>query len=255
MGQNIITAVHELYQELPQVDCKKCGLCCVSPTCTLSEFLFLFDHIRKNCSPAIITRYLSAPAALHPDYEGNLRCPFLAGTLCEVHPARTGACRLFGIPSLKELGISNLEQCRNSITVVSGNGSLAAVQSWLEKLMSLEKTLYRADEEPYFIKGFNIQCWLDIYFDDSLDFDIFREIKNSMHRYIDLQEYAGSYKPQTGLKDKIDKITIFSSLLNCGDRATIQPLLLSIRDDYPATGTYFFEESNAFLSTLDGHPQ
>ena len=99
--------------------------------------------------------------------------------------------------------------------------------------------------------GFNLHCRLDIYFDDSLDFDIFNDIKQVLKQYIDLAEYKKYYTSQTGLKEKIDKIGILSALLSSGDKALLHPLLLSIRDDYPATGTYFYDEATAYLDVLD----
>lgn len=251
MQTNIIHEIEKLYKELPEVDCTQCGICCVSPTCTLSEFIYLFHVLQNTSSTEKIIRYLQTPPELHPDYNGNVRCFFLEEKSCAIHPARTGACRLFGIPSLKELNLSNLEACRHHIEIVSGNSDISFIQSWLEKLCQLDRKLYDYAAEPYFIKGFNLHCWLDIYFDDSLDFDIFNDIKQVLKQYVDLAEYKNYYTSQTGLKEKIDKIGILSALLSSGDKALLHPLLLSIRDDYPATGTYFYDEAVAYLDVLD----
>ncbi len=251
MAIDIIGELDLLYQELPEVDCKKCGLCCVSPTCTLSEFIYLFDYLQKSVNPEKVKEYILSPPEIHTDCEGNLRCIFLKNNSCAIHAARTGACRLFGIPSLKELKLTNMEECKNKTTVIKGNCNIAFIKSWLDKLYLLEKKQYHYGIEPYFIKGFNIQCWLDIYFDDSLDFDVFSDIKNIMKHYINLSSYEDSYEPKTGLKEKIDKISILTTLLDSGDREAIHKLLLSIRNDYPATGIYFYDETTAFLEVLD----
>ena len=250
MSIDIISEIELLYQELPEIGCEQCGQCCVSPTCTLAEFIYLFHFLQKTVAPEKIKQYLLIPAETHPDYEGNLRCVFLENGKCSVHPGRTGACRLFGIPSLKKLNLTNMEDCKNKVAIIKGNGNVTFIQSWLDRLYALEKKLYRSWEEPYFIKGFNIQCWLDIYFDASLDFDVFIEIKNSMNQYIDLTPYKNSYKLKTGLKEKIDKISILASLLDTGDRESINKVLLSLRNDYPLTGMYFYDESEAFLKVL-----
>ena len=251
MNSDIISEIELLYQELPEIGCKQCGQCCVSPTCTLAEFIYLFQFLHKNLAPERIKQYLLAPAEIHPDYEGNLCCIFLEKGKCAVHPGRTGACRLFGIPSLKELKLTNMEDCKNEVAIIKGNGNVTFVQSWLDRLYILEKKLYRSWEEPYFIKGFNIECWLDIYFDDSLDFDVFIEIKNSMNQYIDFVPFKKFYRPKTGLKEKIDKISILAALLDSGDQEAIKKVLLSIRNDYSLTGMYFYDESEAFLKILD----
>lgn len=248
---DIINKLELLYRELPELDCKQCGQCCVSPTCTLVEFIYLFHFLQNNSIPEKIKHYIHAPAEKHPDYEGNLRCVFLESGKCSVHLGRTGACRLFGVPSLKELKLTNMVQCKHNVNIVSGNAHVTFIESWLDSLYELERKIYSSWEEPYYIKGFNIQCWLDIYFDDSLDFDVFAEIKNCMNRSINLTPYRNSYKLKTGLKNKIDKISILATLLDSGDKESIHKVLLSIRDDYPLTGMYFYEESNAFLKVLD----
>lgn len=251
MNIDIINELELLYRELPEIGCKQCGQCCVSPTCTLAEFIYLFHFLQKNITPERIKHYILAQAETHPDYEGNLRCVFLENGKCSVHPGRTGACRLFGIPSLKELKLTNMEECKNNATIIKGDGGVTFIKSWLDRLYILEKNLYRSWEAPYFIKGFNIQCWLDIYFDDSLDFDVFIEIKNCMRQYINLSPHKNSYKLKTGLKEKIDKISILAALLDSGDKEAIYKVLLSIRDDYPLTGMYFYDESTAFINVLD----
>ena len=68
---------------------------------------------------------------------------------------------------------------------------------------------------------------------------------------IDLGRYADDYRPSTGLREKIDKISVLSAIIGSGDRAMLRGLLLSIRDDYPLTGTYFYEEANTLLTELD----
>ncbi len=251
MNMKIIPELERLYKTLPEVDCQQCGLCCVSPTCTLSEFIYLFHTLLRTTAFGKIKQYIEIPPEPHPEYPGNVRCIFLENNRCSIHAARTAACRLFGIPSLKELNIANMETCRHAITVTSGNSDISFLQSWLDKLCDLDRTLYAYGSEPYFIKGFNIHCWLDIYFDDFFDFDAFRDITRVMKHYIDLTAFREYYICRTGLKEKVDKIGILSTLLACGDKNLLQPLLISIRDDYPATGTYFQDEAVAFCDVLE----
>ena len=252
MPDNILLELEKLYSTLPELSCKACGLCCVSPTCTLSEFVYLFSYLCKNYPKHIVQKYVLTPLEIHPDYEGNLRCIFLKNDKCAIHYARTGACRLFGVPSLHNFEINNLEECKNGITITSGNGDSAFIKSWLDELVKLNESLYDFSQEPYFIRGFTIQCWLDIYFDDSLDFDVFHEIKEVMYRHIDLSYCNKSYALQTQLRDKFDKIAILSSLLytSC-DIELVKKTVNSIKNDYPTTGTYFLEEATAYLSAIE----
>jgi hypothetical protein len=40
-------------------------------------------------------------------------------------------------------------------------------------------------------------------------------------------------------------------MINIADPATVRQLLVSIRDDYPFTGTYFLEEAKTLLESLE----
>lgn len=248
---SLINDIEILYRDLPQLDCKQCGLCCVSPTCTLSEFIYLANYLQKNFTREKLIKYLSMPVKPHPDYDGNIYCIFLKKNCCTVHPGRPGACRLFGIPSLKELGISNMEDCKNGINITEGRGDISFINSWLEKLFGLDERLYSFNSGPYYIKGFNIQCWFDIYFDESFDTDVFSEIKAAMNQNFDLSHLALYYTPKTGLKEKIDKISIVSSLIGSGEKGALLTALNSIKNDYPLTGTYFYHEAEQFLQVLN----
>lgn len=248
---DILKKVEDLYNRLPEVGCTGCGLCCVSPTSTLAEFIYLFNYLHENFTTEQIITFIQKPAKLHDEYEGNSHCPFLENHKCSIHPGRAGACRLFGIPSLKEMGIQDMEECRNNITVISGRGDLPYIESWLNELFEFENTLYPLGAEPYFVKGFNVNTWLDIYFDDSIDFDVFKVIKDRMSKSLSLDQFKAYYKPTTNIREKIDKIGIFNSMIGNAGAEALRPLLISIRDDYPLTGTYFFEEAQMYLKAID----
>ena len=248
---SLLEQIENLYRELPRLNCKECGLCCVSPTCTLAEFLYLAHYLQENVSREQLINYLTKPAEIHPDYEGNLRCIFLENKRCSVHPGRTAACRLFGIPSLSEMNIANLEECKNNITIAHGDGSIAFVKAWLKKLVALDAGIYDFDAEPYYIKGFTIQCWFDIYFDETFDFDVFNDIKNAMNHHFDLSSFTEYYTLKTGLKEKIDTISIVASLIDAGDKETLKKALYAIKNNYPLTGTYYYDEVNEFLNVIE----
>lgn len=250
---DIIKKIKNLYDRLPEVGCTGCGLCCVSPTSTLSEFIYLFNYLETNLSDKEILNFIQKPATLHEEYEGNSHCPFLDGKRCAIHPGRAGACRLFGIPSLKNMNIQNMEECRYNIEVISGRGDLPYIEEWLDELFEFESTLYPFGSEPYFIKGFNIHSWLDIIFDDTLDFDVFKTIKQIINDSINIDRFRNSYTLCTNIREKIDKIGILNSMIGISDGETLKKLLISIRDDYPLTGTYFYEEAQAFISTIEKH--
>ncbi len=248
---NLLAEIDALYRGLPQVACMQCGSCCVSPTCTLAEFLFLMHHCADSLPPADMERFVFAAPRINESCEGNLVCQFLKDKLCGVHLWRTGACRLFGIPSLKDLGITDLESCEHDIRVVSGDGSEAFVRGWLEKLSQLNRNLYDFGAAPYHVYGLNLECWLDVYFDDHIEGDVFRSIRETMQRYFDLSAFKDKYVVKTGIKEKIDKISILSMVLEGGDKSLIRGLVTSIKDDYPLTGTYYLEQAETLLKALE----
>jgi len=242
--------LESLYLQLPQVNCICCGGCCVSPTCTLIEFVYLIRTSIETLGSTKIKELVLSRPSLHPDYEGNIHCIFLENRKCSVHTGRTGACRLFGIPSLSQLGVEDLVECKNNITT-NGLSSIEFISEWLENLFTLNCRYYPYGEEPYHIKGLNLSCWFDIFFDETINFEPFMSIKRFLRENLDLGFINGDYKQSTGIKEKIDKISLLSMLLDSGDPQTLKSLLLSIRDDYPLTGTYFYEESNAYLNAID----
>ncbi len=247
---NIIKEIDILYNQLPQVSCQGCGQCCVSPTTTLAEFLYLIHHINDVFPPAIMEEFIFAAPQIAPHHEGNLVCALLSQSKCTVHPWRSGACRLFGIPSLDELGVANLVSCFNNISVISGKWDKQFIMQWLDSLALVNESLYEFGKEPYFIYGFNLECWLDIYFDELIADDVFCQIRAIMKNHVDLSAYASRYVPKTGLKEKIDKINLLTMLIDTPDKDSIEQLCISIRDDYPLTGTYFTKEAETFLGAL-----
>jgi hypothetical protein len=247
---DLINEIETLYRQLPEVACKGCGQCCVSPTCTLAEFIYLIKKSNERVDPEVLENFIFSDAVSHPEHEGNLVCALLAENKCLAHEWRSGACRLFGIPSLGNFGISDLVSCYNNIDVIGGKADEAFIRQWLEKISALNEKLYPFGKGPYFVFGFNLECWLDIYFDDMLTVDVFSEIRNVMHQYLDLSQYRPRYLLKTGLKEKVDKISLLSLLLGTNDKNTLQEVLVSIRDDYPLTGTYFVKEAQTYLDEL-----
>jgi hypothetical protein len=251
---NLLADIESLYSKLPSVACTECGACCVSPTCTLAEFVYLMHHCCAALSENQLRAFVLAAPRASETCDGNLVCQFLKDKLCSVHLWRTGACRLFGIPFLEKLGVANLVSCKHNIRIVSGENSEAFVRSWLDTLSQLNAGLYKFGKAPYHIFGLNLESWLDIYFDGSIEGDVFDDMRRVMKTNVDLALLAPQYVPKTGIKEKIDKISVLSMMLSSGDSASLRELLLSIRDDYPLTGTYFQREAQTFLDTLAGLP-
>jgi hypothetical protein len=247
---DLLSRLKSLYDGLPEVACTGCGTCCVSPTVTLAEFIYHMHFSLQALTHDELEKKLLAEPELHPGHDGNLRCVYLDSSRCLVHPGRSGSCRIFGIPALAELDIPDLVQCANNIAVIKGDGTIPCIQRWIERLFDLNRELYPFDAEPYYIKGLNLECWLDVYFDDSLNFDLFADIRRVMREHIDISAFASAYRPKTGLREKIDKITVLSAMLGSATGAELEDLLRSIRDGYPFTGSYYYEEAGAYLDEI-----
>jgi len=248
---DIIAEIEALYSELPDLACIQCGTCCVSPTCTLPEFIYLMQYCVRNFNADQLREKIAAPPRMHKEHEGNLRCMFLEKGQCRVHPGRTGACRLFGVPATGRMGIPDMVTCKNDISVVRGRSDETFIRDWIDRLVKLNGGLYAFNTGPYFINSFNIECWLDIYFDPMFSFDVFADLKSIMGEYIDLSEYGRGYLPKTGLKEKVDKISILNAMATMAEPVMVRELLVSIRDDYPFTGTYFLEEAKKLLEDFE----
>jgi Fe-S-cluster containining protein len=211
--------------------------------------MYLLNTLILNTSEADLKNLIETTPEIHPDYEGNCRCVFLNDKRCTIHPARTGACRLFGFSSLNELKITEMEFCKQNI-VNDNDPGINFILDWVDQLGLLNNNLYPYNSTPYFVRGFNIPCWLDIYFDDSISSEPFVQIRQMLRKSFNLS-FCKDYTLKTGIKDKIDKISILNILLDSGPLDDLRELLLSIRDDYPLTGTYFYEEAQAYLDEVE----
>jgi Fe-S-cluster containining protein len=249
--QKLLAKIDALYARLPRLNCQGCGACCVAPTSFLCEFIYMMTTACTMFTHDELTTIIMTPPVGHPDYEGNMRCSFIKKGTCTVYPGRTGACRLFGLETLRELNVDEMVFCRNGITVAEGDHDKAFVESWLTELVTLESTLYPFSVEPYYVSGFPLQCWFDIYFDNTIESDVFTTIRQVMHRHLDLSFAQDAYKPQSGIKEKVDKISLFSMLINQSPGSELKKILCSIRDDYPLTGIYFLEEAKSFIKIID----
>ncbi len=253
MSNNINQLLKQLnliYEKLPPVPCFACGKCCVSPTITFIEFIYLLDGICEDLSMESIQKFLFHPAIFHTEYEGNLICRFLdTKGRCQVHKSRSMACRLHGLPVISKLNINNLENCQKMDPNSLPNVELKKLQEWLDELSSINSQLYEYYEEPFWIAGFNIECWFSVMYDPMLNFGPFKTFKNILsNRYKKIQHLE--YNDKTNLKEKVDKITMFNEFSKTGIGDGLVNLLDSIINDYPQTGTYFLDEANMYKKAI-----
>ena len=247
---DLLASVDSLYRQLPPVDCKGCGICCVSPTCTLAEFIYFAAGLSDRLSDGETASFLSGKSQQHPHYEGNLRCRFLRKSQCAAHDCRTGACRLFGVPALEKMQINDMVYCKNQAAATGSTAEVQLIIQWLRELVRLNMELFPIGIPAYFLTGLNLECWFDLYFDVPYPQPFFAEIQQLLVSSIDLSRFAALYRPQTGLREKIAVIDRFNKVIDCGDPAFLRRLLLRIKNDFPLTGTYFAEEADRFLAQI-----
>lgn len=235
----------ELCSEVPSVPCFACGDCCVSPTCTLAEFIMLARHVAERMPPGSLDAFLLKPAENHPGYEGNLRCRSQdpISRRCLVHEGRTMACRLFGHGVIDTLKISGLENCRKMDPGTVKSVAADKLTEWLSRLTGINRSLVPSYyTEPYWIMGLNLECWLAVYFDPLLDDGAWGVMKRLLRANLDFSRFEARFQDRTGLKDKADRIMLLYELIRSGVRDRSLPLIKDIRESYPLTGTYYLEE-------------
>jgi len=249
--QQILSEVATLYGKLPAVDCEGCGCCCVSPTCTLVEFMYLMNGIMHDPGQPENDVFFHTPVVLHDGYEGNTRCMFLKDKRCLVHVVRTGACRLFGIPSVERMEIPGMVRCLVPRDKKNGGFSMGDVKRWLKELIMLNRRLYPMGEAPYFLTGLTIECWMDIWLAQKWEQPFFSHLQELLRSACPPVVFEGRrYELRTGIDRKIDMIDRFFSMIDGGDAREMQGILVRIRDEFPFTGTWYFEEANRFLSEI-----
>lgn len=246
----LLEKLGKLYECLPGVPCAACGECCVSPTVTLLEFIYLMDGLIAQCSKEELTQMLCRAPQFHATSEGNLLCRIQNKGLCAIHTSRTMACRLHGLPVLSLLEIAGQENCgkmKEGLPDVDPK----ELHSWLSLLTELNGELISPYGEPYWLAGLNLECWLAVYYDPLLDAGPFGEAKEILcERYPQLGEIP--YEDKTKLKEKVDKITLLFEMVKVVPSEGLSFLVDSITADYPLTGTYYLEESKKIRKVLAG---
>ncbi|MFP4522734.1 MAG: YkgJ family cysteine cluster protein [Fibrobacterota bacterium] len=245
--------ITELYNELPPVPCRCCGECCVSPNLTIIEFVYLTRHLLKILAKDELRDIFLKKMEPQPLYEGNYKCRFQDPTgKCLAHPGRALACRLHGMPVVEDLKIDGQVRCGKISKSESADIHVDKLRSWLERLTELNREVAPYYQAPYYIAGFIYEAWLDVYFDELLDDEVIGTYKEYLHKNLDLEFFRPYYKEYTGLKSKIQKISMIFILLDSGgEKEQIIKLLKSVRDDYPETSTYFYKEAGELIDLIN----
>ncbi len=241
----------EIYDKVPEVGCRACGRCCVSPHVTLVEFCYMFKSFCDN-NPGKI-QILTDIIPIHEKFEGNLYCRFQESDgKCGVYTHRPLVCRFHGHPVLSDLGFKYHVPCPDSLepeNILSKDD----INTLLEHLSKLNQRFYLHYTHPYWLSALNIECWLTILF-GQWQRAYFRSLKDLMVGEFgeSILELAHLYRQNVRLKEKLDLIDAGLTGFQLGRKEDAHVVFKKIQNGFPETGAYYYFEAEMFLFALKG---
>ena len=238
----------EIYRSIPDITCRACGQCCVSPHMTLIEFCYLTSALLEK--PEQLAEMLSRMVPAHPEYLGNLLCRFqTSDNRCGVYSCRPLVCRLHGHPVLKKMGMQYHVYCSLADGADEKNFSPDDVYGLMDSLTALNQGYYSYYTPPYWVSGLNTESWLTILFSD-LPQNIFRLLKKIMLREITMKGYENYFQQKVRMREKLEVIDLFQAEYPLGRTETLLPIIHKIQNDFPETGAYYYFEAEMYEKAL-----
>lgn len=242
-----------LYAQVPGLGCQGCdGHCCVSPTMTAPEFVWMILGAFASRPREEWQYQVSAPGREHFTYAGNAHCRWqLAGGLCGNYVHRALSCRLHGHDALRALASDNTESCD-----LHPAGYLALSTNLLGKLLA-EVTQINEDAglpygEPYYMQSLNLECWLDFMQHPSYcqDRESLQPLRTYLDRYLGHLPWPKPIPTHTTLNAKLGEIDKLYMAIAQGDGASVLRHLDSLENDYPSCATFWVTEARHFRKML-----
>ena len=239
----------EIYDKVPEVGCRACGHCCVSPHVTLVEFCYAFKSFFDNNPEK--NQIITDIVPIHEGFKGSLHCRFQKNDgKCGVYTHRPLVCRLHGHQALSDLGFKYQVPCpdsREPESILSKD----SINTFLEQLSSLNQRFYLHYTQPYWLSALNIECWLTILF-GQWQLAYFQSLKGLMVREFgeSVLELAHLYHQKVRLKEKLDLIDAGQSEFQLGRKKEAQVIFKKIQSDFPETGAYYYFEAEMCLYAL-----
>lgn len=97
MAEEIGRVLGEIYQEIPEFECERCGKCCGVLGATAMELHLIDKHVEKHHIEVHEYQQTEISNSKILRTTSNLLCPYLRDPECMVYPVRPTICRLFGI--------------------------------------------------------------------------------------------------------------------------------------------------------------
>ncbi|MEI6127346.1 MAG: YkgJ family cysteine cluster protein [Pseudomonadota bacterium] len=238
---------HKIYRSIPEISCRACGQCCVSPHMTLIEFCYLMTPLLEQ--PERLAEMLSRMVPAHPEYMGNLICRFQTpDSLCGIYSCRPLVCRLHGHPVLKKMGMQYHVFC-SLADGTSENFSPEDVYGLMDSLTVLNQGYYSYYTPPYWVSGLNTESWLTILLSD-LPQNIFRLLKKIMLRELAMPGLEKYFQQTVRIREKLEVIDSFQSEYPFGRIEALIPIIRKIQNDFPETGAYYYFEAEMYEKAL-----
>lgn len=242
-----------LYSQVTGLGCQGCdGHCCVSPTMTAPEFVWMMLGAFTSRSQEEWQCAVSAPGREHFAYAGNAHCRWqLAGGLCGNYVHRALSCRLHGHDALRVLASDNTESCdlRPAGYLVMPTSALSQI---LDAITQINDDAGLPYAEPYYMQSLNLECWLDFMQHPaySLNRETLQSLRAYLDRYLGQLPWPTQIHAHTTLGAKLDEIDRLYTAISQGDGANVLRHLDSLENDYPSCATFWVTEARHFRKML-----
>ena len=250
---NMFEELTKAFNDLPSLDCGTCwGDCCVSPTMTAPEFVYMMQEAQRLYSNEELIEFIKEPFIEHKIFAGNQHCRFqdMKTGRCQIYLGRAAACRLHGHKILKDFGDENLEMCPRN----PGNQEALTkehFQSFINVINKLNNDFKIYYKEPYFFYSLNLDSWIDFYLNPEIA---------SERPALEIDSTFLSENLTFKVEQKHSQLTTLSGKLN-----TIEQMFYAIHDkdydlaliksesllyDFPSVGSYYLVEAKQMIDIL-----
>jgi Fe-S-cluster containining protein len=241
------------YETLPGLQCGDCwGECCVSPTLTAVEFIYMMLGLCETQSSIQVAAFLENQVKEHLFYSGNAHCRFqdLESGRCQNYEHRAMACRLHGHEALRAYQTEDLEFC-NKKPDHHKNLNTEGLDDRLQLIRDYNQELNIPYEEPWYFCSLNLESWLDFFYTSRLSEQrpVLRQIFNFLYNHLDLPSMEGRYQLTT-LEGQLNTIETLYMAIEQGEGVLALDCLDSILNDFPSTGSYYLDEGHQMKAIL-----
>jgi Fe-S-cluster containining protein len=253
LGTNFFDQLIKTYDSIPTLHCGDCwGECCVSPTMTAIEFVYMMKNAQIQFSEEKLRDYLTQSLVEHKFYAGNSWCRFQDTQTgrCQNYTGRALACRLHGHEALRVYATPEMEFCAKQpdhdrlLNDTGLDKLLGTIRDYNDKTPALYQS-------PYYLVSLNLESWIDFYYHPEWTSNrpVLQELSQFLLTALDLPLFE-KHKPITTLAGKFAAIDRFYQAVHDGDGHKALEEISSIQHDFPSVGSYFLDEARQFEAEI-----